>query len=237
MLSRAAAEGYPVLVITVDIPTANRRDHDLRNGVAVPPRFDWRTARSAATCPAWCLATLKAGLPRFESLLRYVPLGASLEETTVFLTRLIEGHVTPEKLAWIRSQWHGTLLVKGILDPTDARTCIDAGADGLVVSNHGGRQLDGCLSAPEALPAIRAVVGDDVPLLADGGVRNGLDIARMIASGADFVLLGRPFMYALGAMGEAGATHVMDVLKTEFRIALRQLGCPDVSGLPGFLAD
>ena len=237
MLARAKASGYRVLVITVDIPTANRRDHDLRNGVSVPPRFDWRTLRSAAACPAWCLATLRAGLPQFQNLLPYVPRGAGLDETAVFLTQLIEGHVTPEKLAWIRENWNGVLLVKGILNPADARTCIDAGADGLVVSNHGGRQLDGCLSAAEALPAIREVVGEDIPLLADGGVRNGLDIARMIAAGADLVLLGRPFMYAVAAMGERGAAHVMDVLKTEFVIAMRQIGCRQVADLPHFLAD
>jgi L-lactate dehydrogenase (cytochrome) len=190
--------------------------------------------RSAATCPAWSLATLKSGLPQFENLLPYLPTGSTLEQTTTFLTQLIEGHVTPEKLAWIRENWEGKLIVKGILDPVDARTCMQAGADGLVVSNHGGRQLDGCRSAPEALPLIRDAVGEDTPLLADGGVRNGLDIARMIAAGADFVLLGRPFMYAVAAMGEQGAAHVMDILKTEFLIAMRQIGCPDVSRLPQF---
>jgi L-lactate dehydrogenase (cytochrome) len=153
----------------------------------------------------------------------------------VFIENMIEGHVSLEKLRWYRQQWPGKMIVKGILDGGEASACVEFGADAISVSNHGGRQLDAAQSAVDALPAIRAAVGDEFPLLADGGIRNGLDIARYLALGADFVLLGRAFMFALGAIGEAGAAHAMSVLRQELRATLGQLGCPDIARLPEFL--
>ena len=237
MLRRADAAGYQTLVITVDIPTATRRDHDIRNGLSVPPKFNWQTVLAAARCPAWMWETLLAGIPRFKNLEPYLPKNINMLSLAGLLQEMIEGHVHQEKMKWLRDLWKGKMLVKGILHPSDAEFCRQIGVDGLVVSNHGGRQLDACESAVEALPAIRDVVGHDMPLIADGGIRNGLDIARTLACGADFVLLGRPFAYAVGAMGQPGAAHAIDVLKQELRIVMSQLGCDQVRRLPEFLLE
>jgi len=235
LLARARAAGFTTLVVTVDIPTATRRDRNIRNGLSVPPAFDLRTLLDIVQRPAWALAMLRAGVPEFESLKPYLPENLGLAQLGLHISEMIEGHVSREKLRWYRAQWPGKLIVKGILGADDAAACVDIGADAIVVSNHGGRQLDAAQTAIDALPAIRGAVGEDFPLLADGGIRNGLDIARYLALGADFVLLGRAFMFALGALGARGPLHAIAVLEAELRSTLGQLGCPRVRRLPEFL--
>jgi L-lactate dehydrogenase (cytochrome) len=225
LLNRAKAAGYDVLIVTVDVPSPMRRDHDIRNGFSVPPRFDLRTAIEIAACPAWAMAMAGSGFPVFENLVRYVPAGLDRDEAMAFLSDLVIGHITPEILRDLRARWPGELVVKGILDPEEAVRCRDLGADGIIISNHGGRQLEAAPCASEMLPAIRAAVGAGFPLIADGGVRTGLDICRMLALGADFVLMGRPFYYAVAAMGDKGADHIMELFKDELRCVMGQLGC------------
>jgi L-lactate dehydrogenase (cytochrome) len=146
------------------------------------------------------------------------------------------GHISVERFERIRNLWPGKLLVKGVMEPNEAKSYLALGADGLVVSNHGGRQLDAAPATATVLPAIRAAVGPTVPLLVDSGVRTGLDIARMLALGADFVIMGRPFLYALAALDTQGGDHVMKILKAELRCAMGQIGCASLQDLPSFLA-
>lgn len=236
MLDEIAEAGFETLVVTVDIPTATRRDRELRVGLSVPPRITPRTIWETAIHPGWALATLRAGPPAFRNLLRYIPDGLSMADKASFLTEVIEGHVTGEVLQDIRRQWPGKLIVKGILSERDAMTALHNGADAIWVSNHGARQLDAAPAPVEVLPGIRSAVGTGVPLLADSGVRSGLDIARMLALGADFVFLGRAFVLAVAALGARGGDHAIHILREELRCAMAQIGCAEVADLPGFLA-
>ncbi len=235
MLKRAQKAGFEVLVVTVDIPTATRRDRDIYNGLSVPPQFNLRTLADIIAHPRWALAMLNQGIPEFLNIKPYLPPGASLAETSEMMSALIECHVSTEILKQLRDLWPGKMIVKGILDIDEARLCQQVGIDAISVSNHGGRQLDAAPTALEVLPRIRETLGKDYPILVDGGVRCGLDIARYIASGADFVLLGRAFMFALAALGDVGASHAMHILKKEFKMTLGQIGCARVADLPRHL--
>ena len=241
ILKRCREAGYENLLVTVDVPYATRREHDIRNGLAVPPSFDFKTLWQMTSHPLWALRMLAAGVPEFVNLKPYLTDGQShnvnksIRASTKFISGRLGGHVTAERFALIRELWPGKLLAKGVLDPGDAQGYLALGADGLVVSNHGGRQLDAAPSAVAVLPSIRTAVGPNVPLIVDSGVRCGLDIARMLALGADFVLMGRPFLYALAALDRQGGEHVMKILKAELEAAMGQIGCPTLKELPSFL--
>jgi L-lactate dehydrogenase (cytochrome) len=154
--------------------------------------------------------------------------GAMLVDLMGWVSKNFDASVTWKDVEWVRKQWNGPLVIKGILDPEDAREAAASGADGLVVSNHGGRQLDGVLSSARALPAIADAVAGRIAVLADGGVRSGLDVARMLALGADFVLMGRAWAYALAARGQAGVAHVLKLIDAEMRVAMALTGCTSV---------
>ena len=231
LIDRAESAGCEVLVVTVDIPTVTRREKDIANGLSVPPKFDLATLSQVALRPTWAFATLRAGIPRFKTLLPYIPGGSTLDASAIFLRDMVEGHVTVQKLERIRDRWRGRLIVKGILTAEEALLCQDLGADAIVISNHGGRQLDAAPPIPHVLPEIRAAVGPDFPLIADGGVRSGLDIARLIACGANFVLAGRAFVYAVAAAGETGVDHAIFLLREELKQTLSQIGCQELGDL------
>ena len=231
LIDRAESAGCEVLVVTVDIPTVTRREKDIANGLSVPPKLDLVTLSQVALRPTWAFATLRAGIPRFKTLLPYVPSGSTLGASAIFLKDMVEGHVTVQKLERIRDRWRGRLIVKGILTAEEALLCQDLGADAIVISNHGGRQLDAAPPIPHVLPEIRAAVGPDFPLIADGGVRSGLDVARLIACGANFVLAGRAFVYAVAAAGETGVDHAIFLLREELKQTLSQIGCQELGDL------
>ncbi len=235
MIARARRAGYETLVLTVDIPAPTRRERDIRNGMSVPPILDARTLFQIATHPHWARHVLRHGIPDFENLSPYYPKGASLKESAAFVGRVMTGHLGADRVRRIRDAWKGRMLVKGVLDVSEAQAYMVLGADGLIVSNHGGRQLDAAPTAVSVLPGIRRTLGPDVPILADGGIRSGLDIARMLALGADAVLLGRPFVFAGAAIGAEGGDHLMTILKAELSGAMAQLGCRTVADLPSFL--
>jgi len=241
LLRRCQEAGYGTIMVTVDVPFKTRRDHDIRNGLSVPPGFDAKTLWQMTTHPEWALRMLRVGVPQFVNLKPYHDagqsknVGRSIRESTKFIEERMGLHITAERFAEIRDLWPGKLIVKGVLDPEEAKAYMALGADGLLVSNHGGRQLDAAPTAVSVLPQIRAAVGPDVTILADGGVRTGLDIARMLALGADFVLMGRPFLFAVAAMDRPGGEHVMNILKAELQSTMGQLGCPTLCDLPGCL--
>lgn len=230
-IERAKASGCSTMIVTVDIPTTTRRERDIANGLSVPPVIDFSTVVDVLTKPAWAVATLKAGMPRFRNIERYAPQGLSALDAAAYLNELVDTHVSVEKLKRLRDEWQGNLIVKGVLSTSDATICRTTGVDAIVVSNHGGRQLDAAPTAIEVLPGIREVVGNSMLVMADGGVRSGLDIARLIAQGADFVLLGRAIVYALAAIGPSGPDHAITILKEEFRQTMSQLGCSNQSDL------
>ncbi len=234
LIKQAEISGYETLIITVDIPTQTRRDRDLRVGLSVPPKLTARTLFDIACQPRWVLETLHHGQPVFKTLTAYIPKSADLNITSRFLTNLIEGQVTHNDLALLRDHWKGKLVVKGIMSSEDALTCKSMGVDAIWVSNHGGRQLDAACAPIEILPEFRNAVGKRYPVFADSGPRTGLDIVRMLACCADFVFLGRAFMYSVAAFGARGADHVISILREELRSTLVQLGCSNMRDLPKY---
>jgi L-lactate dehydrogenase (cytochrome) len=223
MIARAHGSGYRVLMVTVDIPGPTRRRRDIMSGLSVPPRFGLRMGLEVMGSPRWALGMACRGIPEFQNLSPYFPKGG-VAAASEFLGRMMIGHIGPARLARIRAAWPGRLIVKGVLDPDEAAEALVLGADGIVVSNHGGRQLDAAPTAVDVLPAMRARLGEGALILADGGVRSGLDMARLIGLGADAVLVGRPFLHAVAAAGARGPAHLTAVLRDELRTAMIQLG-------------
>ena len=234
IVARAERAGFEVLVVTVDLPTATRRPHDARNGLAVPPGMDLENLAQMVVRPRWAVAMLRAGVPRFHTLLPHVPAGMSMADLGTHLASLHEGHMTLEHLKALRDAWPRKLVVKGLYHAADVADCRALGAAAVVMSNHGGRHVEGAPSAIEMLEAARAEVGS-MALIADGGIRSGLDVARFAARGADFVLCGRAFMFGVAAMGERGGDRVAEILKGELHQAMAHAGAPALADLTGAL--
>jgi L-lactate dehydrogenase (cytochrome) len=225
LLDRAAAVGCRVLLVTIDVPVAGWRPRDLRNGLSVPPRFDLRTVLQIAARPGWALAMLRAGIPQFESMRPYMAGKADMTAASAFIRRTLTGGLDREGLARIRDRWQGALVLKGVETERDAELALQLGADGIVVSNHGGRQLDASRSPVEVLPQICAAVGGRMTVLADSGVESGADVGRMLAKGAVGVLAGRAFIYGVGALGRLGGEHTIELLRDELARFMGQLRC------------
>ena len=216
LVERAANAGYTHLVFTVDVPQISLRIRDLRNGFTLPFRIGPRQFFDFALHPRWSVETLLRGVPR---VMNFEAAGAGK-----FVREAGRGAATWEFLERLRDRWRGRLIVKGVLSADDARRIARAGADAVYVSNHGGRQLDSAPPAGDALPAIRAALGRDYPLIFDSGVRGGEDVVKALALGADFVLLGRPWLYAIGAVGAEGPDNLVDILAREIDVTLAQIG-------------
>lgn len=236
LLAQAREHGCAVLVFTVDMPVPGTRYRDYRSGLAGAPGLKGALRRScqALRHPGWAMDVGLLGRP--HSLGNVAPLleeKSGLDDFLGWMRSNFDPGVTWSDLEFIRSEWTGPLVIKGILDPEDASTAASVGADGIVVSNHGGRQLDGVPSTAEALPAIADAVAGKLKILADGGVRSGLDVARLLCLGADCVLLGRAWAYALGAGGEAAVSHLLSLLEAELRVALSLTGVNRVTALDG----
>jgi (S)-mandelate dehydrogenase len=229
-IARAAAAEIAVLVVTVDVPARTKRPRELRNRLVLPYRIGLRTFADVATHPAWLAAYLRHGQDMFANLKKYAGDNPSPAQVADFARREGGGSFTWDEIARFRDAWKGPLVIKGILHPGDAERAVALGADGLVVSNHGGRQLEAAPPSVDTLPAVAEAVGDRAEILFDGGIRSGVDLLRTATLGARFNLVGRAFMYGLGALGEEGVDFVADFFLEELREALRQVGVRDCAG-------
>ena len=228
-LERAQAAGVSTLVFTVDMPVPGARYRDAHSGMS-GPNAAMRRYLQAVTHPHWAVDVGLMGRPHtLGNISTYKGQNVSLEDYMGYLGANFDPSISWSDLEWIRDFWKGPMLIKGILDPEDARDAVRFGADGIIVSNHGGRQLDGVLSSARALPAIADAVKGQIKILADSGVRNGLDIVRLLALGADCTMIGRAFVYALAAEGEAGVTNLLNLLEKEMRVAMTLTSVKKVS--------
>ena len=225
MIERAKAAGCGALVLTVDLAVPGSRYRDARAAGGGPRRWAQLLSR-----PGWLWDVGINGKPHsLGNLEDIVGKRAPLSDFQTWIHANFDASVSWKDVAWVREQWRGPLIIKGILDAEDAKAGADSGADGIVVSNHGGRQLDGVSSTARALPRIAEAIGGRMPVLVDGGVRSGLDVVRMLALGADFVLLGRAWAYALAAEGGAGVAHVLKLIDAEMRVAMALTACTTVA--------
>ncbi|MFJ5441478.1 FMN-dependent L-lactate dehydrogenase LldD [Pectobacterium sp. CHL-2024] len=231
VLERAQAAGIKTLVFTVDMPTPGARYRDAHSGMS-GPNAAIRRVLQAMVHPQWAWDVGLNGKPHdLGNVSAYRGTPTTLENYIGWLAENFDSSISWQDLAWIREMWKGPMIIKGILDPEDAKEAVKFGADGIVVSNHGGRQLDGVLSTAHALPAIADAVKGDITILADSGIRTGLDVVRMIALGADGVMLGRAFVYALAAAGEAGVVNLLNLIEKEMRVAMTLTGAKSIADI------
>lgn len=235
IIKRAEAAECPVLVILCDVPTFGFRPRDIRNGLAMPPKMSVKNILQVLGRPNWAIQTLKYGQPNFETLRPYMPKGLDLAQLGQFMDRTFSGRLNEERIKPIRDMWKGKLVIKGVANEADAERAIKLGLDGIIVSNHGGRQLDAGESTIRPLSRIAEKYGDQIKVMMDSGLRSGPDIARTMASGAQFTFMGRSFMYGVAALGAEGGDHTISLLKTELRQVMEQICCEEVKDFPNHL--
>lgn len=236
IIKRAAEAACPVLVLLSDVPSFGFRPRDIRNGLAMPPKMSARNFYEILKRPEWALKTLLHGQPEFETLKPYMPKGLNLSQLAKFMDETFDGRLNEEKIKPIREQWKGKIVLKGVTSEADMEKAIRLGLDGVIISNHGGRQLDAGESTIKSLKKLQAKYKDKITMMMDSGLRNGPDVARTLAEGASFSFLGRSFMYGVGALGNQGAQHTIELIKTELMQVMDQLGCEKTTDLPQFLS-
>jgi len=230
-LERAKTAGCSTLVFTVDMPVPGARYRDAHSGMS-GPNAAMRRYMQSCFHPHWAWNVGLLGRPHdLGNISKYLGKPTGLEDYIGWLGNNFDPSISWKDLEWIREFWDGPMVIKGILDPEDAKDAVRFGADGIVVSNHGGRQLDGVLSSARALPPIADAVKGDIKILADSGIRNGLDVVRMLALGADTCMLGRAFVYALGAAGGAGVSNLLDLIDKEMRVAMTLTGAKTIADI------
>lgn len=225
IIKRAEAAECPVLVILCDVPTFGFRPRDIRNGLAMPPKMNLTNILQAFGRPHWSLETLKQGMPNFEVLKPYMDKNLDLKQLGKFMDKTFTGRLNADKIKPIRDMWKGKLVLKGVASEYDTEEAIRLGIDGIIVSNHGGRQLDAGQSTIKPLSKIAEKYGDQIEVMMDSGIRSGPDVARAMASGAKFTFMGRSFMYGVAALGNKGGNHTISLLKTELQQVMEQLCC------------
>jgi L-lactate dehydrogenase (cytochrome) len=237
LLSRVEAAGFPVLVILADTPTFAYRPKEIRNGLSIPPKMSLRNISQMMMHPTWSFSQLLAGAPEFKTMKPYIPKGLTMKHLGLFMNKTFSGRLNTDKIKAIRDRWKGKLVVKGIVNADDAEKAIRLGADGIIVSNHGGRQLDAGQSTIKPLTSLAKEFGTRTTLMIDSGVRTGPDIACALASGARFAFMGRSFMYGVGALGASGGDHTITMLKRQLQQVMEQIACERVSDFPKHLVN
>jgi L-lactate dehydrogenase (cytochrome) len=228
LVERARAANCSALVLTLDLQILGQRHKDLRNGLTAPPKLTLKNIMNMATKPAWCIGMLGTKRRGFGNIVGHATNVSDMSSLSAWTAEQFDPRLSWDDVEWLRQRWGGKLIIKGIMDPEDARMAAQSGADALIVSNHGGRQLDGADSSINALPAIMDVVGDKMEVHLDGGIRSGQDVIKALALGARGVYIGRAFLYGLGAMGEEGVTRVLEIIRKELDITMALCGLTDI---------
>lgn len=235
LLARAEAAGCEVLCILCDVPSFGFRPRDIRNGLAMPPKMTLSNMLQILGKPEWALKTLYYGQPSFANLQKYMPKGLNMGQLGAYMNQTFSGRVNEAKISEIRDKWKGKLVLKGVASEQDTEMAIKLGLDGIIVSNHGGRQLDAGQSAIKSLTPIVEKYKGQIKIMMDSGLRSGPDIARTLASGAEFTFMGRSFMYGVAALGNEGGNHTISMLKTQLQQVMEQVCCERVEEFPKFL--
>ena len=231
LIERAKKAGCSALVLTLDLQIQGQRHRDLKNGLAVPPRLTLGTAFDVLRKPGWALNVLRGKRKSFGNLEGRIPDAKSLTTLSQWIAGQFDPTLSWKDVEWVKKLWGGKLILKGILEPEDAKTAAGCGVDAIVVSNHGGRQLDSTISSIRALPEIVDVVQNKTEVWLDGGIRSGQDVLKALALGAHATMVGRAYAYGLGAMGEAGVTRALEILRAELDVSMALCGVKDVKGI------
>lgn len=233
ILSRLKAVECPVLVVLVDVPSFGLRYREIKSGLSMPPKMNIANVFQAMKCPTWGIQTLKHGIPSFATLKPYMEKGLDLSQLGQFMNRTFTGKVNMEKVKAIRDIWKGPLVLKGIATEEDMEAAIQLGVDGVIISNHGGRQLDAAESSIISLQKLASnpCYKNKLKIMMDGGIRSGVDLARAYAVGSEFNFMGRPFMYGVGALGDDGGEHTIDMFKAQLYQIMQQLTVDNIQQL------
>jgi L-lactate dehydrogenase (cytochrome) len=228
LIDRAKKAGCSALVLTLDLQIIGQRHKDIKNGLTTPPKLTLANVLNIATKPRWCLSMLGTKRRTFGNVVGHAPDANNMRSISLWIAEQFDPKLSWDDIKWIRDRWGGKLILKGILDPADAERALQVGADAMIVSNHGGRQLDGALSSIAALPSIVSAVGNRMEIFLDGGVRSGQDVLKAVALGARAVFIGRAFLYGVQALGGEGVTLALDIIRKELDTTMALCGCRDI---------
>jgi len=235
LLQRAEAAGCPVLVILSDVPTFGYRNKEIKNGLSMPPRMTLHNVIQIMGKPNWALHTLIHGQPKFKTMEPYIPKGMNMHHLGLFMNKTFNGRLNEDRVKELRDKWKGKLVIKGLSSDEDMEKVVRLGLDGVIISNHGGRQLDAGPTTIQMLKELAPKYKGKIKIMMDSGMRTGPDIARTLACGAEFAFLGRTFMYGAAALGKKGGNHTISIIKRQLQQVLEQICCAKVSDLPNHL--